>query len=70
VAKARKVTLKLRATDNVSGIGGMQVTSNKKKPGRFVAYKKTVKVAAAKTFYVRVRDRAGNLSRWRAAKRR
>jgi hypothetical protein len=70
VARAKTVTLRLEAKDNVSGVGGLQVTKNKRKPGRFLRYRKTLKVAPAKTLYVRVRDRAGNLSTWRVAKRR
>jgi hypothetical protein len=69
-AAARKVKLKIKARDNVSGVGAAQVTKNKRKPGRFLRFKKTLKVAPAKRLYVRVRDRAGNLSAWRVAKRR
>ena len=64
-AAARKVTLKLKAKDNVSGVGAAQVTKNKRKPGRFLEYRKSLKVVPAKRLYVRVRDRAGNLSAWR-----
>jgi hypothetical protein len=69
-AAGAKVTLRLKARDNVSGVGGVQVTKNRRKPGRFLAYKKKLKVVPARTLYVRVRDRAGNLSAWRAARRR
>jgi hypothetical protein len=68
-AAARKVTLKLRAKDNVSGVGGVQVTRNKRKPGRVLRYKPKLEVASAPTLFVRVRDRAGNFSGWRKAKR-
>ena len=64
------VTLKVKAKDNASGVGKLQVTPNKKKPGKYLKYKKTLKVKPAKILYVRARDRAGNLSTWRTAKRR
>ncbi|MEA2493475.1 MAG: hypothetical protein QOJ29_1386 [Thermoleophilaceae bacterium] len=69
-AKAMKVTLRLKAKDNVSGVGAAQVTKTKKKPGKLIKYKATLKVVAGKKLYVRVRDRAGNFSAWRTAKRR
>jgi hypothetical protein len=69
-SKVKTVTLRLKAKDNVSGVGAAQVTKNKKKPGKLLKYKKTLKVAPAKKLYVRVRDRAGNFSAWRTAKRR
>ena len=43
----------------------MQVTTSKRKPGKLLAYKRTLKVKPAKSLFVRVRDRAGNFSRWR-----
>ena len=69
-AAAKLVTLRVKAKDNVSGVGRMQVTTNKKKPGKLLKYKKTLKVKPAPQLYVRVRDKAGNYSTWRAAKRR
>jgi hypothetical protein len=68
-ARTRLVTLKVKARDNVSGVGAMQVTANKRKPGRFRSFRKSVKVKQAATLYVRVRDRAKNVSRWRKATR-
>jgi hypothetical protein len=53
----------------VSGDGGVQVTRNKRKPGRVLRYKPKLEVASAPTLFVRVRDRAGNFSGWRKAKR-
>ena len=69
-AAARKVTLKLKASDNVSGVGGVQVTANKRRPGKVLRFKKSLKVVSAAKLHVRVRDRAGNFSAWRTAKRR
>ena len=69
-AKAKLVPLKVKAKDNLSGVGRIQVTSNKRKPGKLLKFKRTLKVKPAKVIYVRVRDRAGNLSRWRTATRR
>jgi hypothetical protein len=68
-AAARKVTLKLRAKDNVSGVSGVQVTSNKRKPGKVLKFKAKLKVKSVPTLFVRVRDRAKNFSSWRKAKR-
>ena len=67
VARAKLVTLHVKAKDNVSGVGALQVTPSKRKPGRFIKYRKTLKVKAASQIWVRARDRAGNLSRWRKA---
>lgn len=65
-AKARKYTLKLKASDSNSGVAGVQVTANKRKPGKLLRYKKRLALkAAAKPKWVRARDRAGNLSSWR-----
>jgi PKD domain len=69
-AAKKKVTLKLKATDNVSGVSGVQVTASKRKPGKVLRYKKSLKVKPAKKLYVRVRDKAGNFSAWRTVKKR
>jgi hypothetical protein len=67
-AVAKKLaTLKIKATDNVSGVGTMQVTTSKRRPGKLLRYKRSVRVTPAKLLFVRVRDRAGNFSRWRKA---
>ena len=69
-AAAKKVILKLKATDNVSGVSGVQATTNKRKPGKLLKYKKSLKVTPAKKLYVRVRDKAGNFSAWKTVKKR
>jgi hypothetical protein len=65
-AAKRSYKLKVKATDSNSGVGRLQVTNNKKKPGKLLKYKRklTVKLAARPKF-VRARDRAGNYSPWR-----
>ena len=62
--KAYKV--KVKAHDTNSGVGFVQVTVNKRKPGKLLAYKKTVKTKlAARPKFLRARDRAGNYSPWK-----
>jgi hypothetical protein len=68
-AKVKKYTVKLKATDTNSGVDAVQITANKKKPGKFLAYKTKIKVKAkSKKLFVRARDRAGNLSPWKKTK--
>ena len=65
---ARLATWKvhIKAKDDNSGVGSVQVTANKRKPGKKFAYKKSLKVKAAKRpAFVRARDKAGNFSRWK-----
>ena len=69
-SKAKLIPLRVKAKDNVSGVGAMQITTSKRKPGKFRKYRAVTNVKPAKAYYVRVRDRAGNLSRWRITKRR
>ena len=61
-------TLGIRARDNVSGVGWMQVTSSKRRPGRVRRFKARVSVPARGPVLVRVRDKAKNWSRWRRAR--
>lgn len=65
---AAQWTLRVKAKDNKSGIASMQVSSGKpKKRAKIVKYRKAVKVAGSGRVFVRVRDGAGNWSKWRAA---
>jgi hypothetical protein len=66
LAKAKTYKVKVKAHDTNSGVGFVQVTSNKRKPGKLLKYKKTVKAKSAKRpKFLRARDRAGNFSRWK-----
>jgi hypothetical protein len=66
-AVVAKRKLAVRAHDNLSGVARMQVTHNRRKPGAWRAYKRTVSLPTGGATYVRVRDRAHNSSRWRRA---
>jgi PKD repeat protein len=66
VSALRKWKIKVKARDSNSGVGFVQVTANKKKPGKLIKYKTklTVKLGARPKF-LRARDRAGNFSAWK-----
>jgi len=65
-AKAKRYTVKLKATDSNSGVDKVQVTANKRKPGKLLKYARKLKLkSAARPKFVRARDRAGNLSPWK-----
>ena len=60
--------VRIRAKDNRSGIASMQVSKGKpSKRAKVVKYRKAVKVAGSGPLFVRVRDGAGNWSKWRVA---
>jgi PKD repeat protein len=68
-AKVKKWKVKVKATDSNSGVGGVEITANKKKPGKWIPYKKKLTVKSAKKpKYVRARDKAGNVSGWKKAR--
>jgi hypothetical protein len=68
-AKLKKWKLKVKATDSNSGVAKIQATSNKRKPGKLLTYKRKLTVKSAKRpRWIRARDRAGNYSRWRKAR--
>lgn len=62
----RKLTVRVRAADGTSGVRSMQITTSKRRPGKWMSYKRTrsYRADAAKVF-VRVRDGAGNTSGWK-----
>lgn len=65
---AAQRTLRVRAKDNKSGIASMQVSKGKpRKKAKVVKYRKSLKVAGSGRLFVRVRDGAGNWSKWRIA---
>ena len=69
IARLKTWKVKVKAKDSNSGVKGVQVTSNKKKPGKLVKYKSKVKVkSATRPKWIRARDKAGNNSRWRKLK--
>jgi hypothetical protein len=67
----RTYRLRIRARDNVSGVSRMQITQNRRRPGRVRKYRRLArfKGVAGQRLYVRARDRAGNWSKWRKARR-
>lgn len=61
--------LRLRAVDSISGLGAVQIArTSRKAASATLPFRPTLKVSRAK--WVRVRDRAGNLSAWRRVSRR
>lgn len=70
-ARIRGSRLKLRARDNRSGVKRVQVTADRRKPGRARGYERSLKISASSDkVYIRVFDGAGNRSGWRSARRR
>jgi hypothetical protein len=68
--RTHRYTLRIKASDKTSGVRMMQI-GNSRKGGSLPFVKFTRKVVFAsktRTIWVRVRDGAGNLSRWRAAR--
>jgi hypothetical protein len=64
-----KWKLRVKAKDSNSGVARIQVTANKKRPGKLLRYKRRLTVKSAqRPKWVRARDRAGNYSRWRRAR--
>jgi DNA-binding beta-propeller fold protein YncE len=69
-ARKQKYTLRVRASDNASGVKELQLAANKRRaarPRKF-ASRLTFRAATPPKF-VRVRDGAGNFSKWRRVKR-
>jgi DNA-binding beta-propeller fold protein YncE len=69
-ARVRSKLLTVKARDARSGVARIQITSDRKHPGRWRRYsKKREWSVGGGTVYVRVRDRARNASHWRKAER-
>ena len=69
VAAVKRWTLKLRASDSNSGVAGVQVTASKRKPGKLLGYKRTLRVkSSSRPRFVRAKDVAGNYSAWKKLK--
>jgi hypothetical protein len=68
--KARHAyVLTIRARDKTSGVMGMQVTGDRRKPGKLRRFRASSTVArGGGKLFVRVRDRAGNFSSWRGVR--
>jgi hypothetical protein len=69
VRGARGRRIRVRARDRVSGVRQVQVARKRRRPGRWRPYvaKRRYRVARGKV-YVRIRDKAGNRSRWHTVK--
>lgn len=62
--QARKVRVKVR--DRISGVSRVQIAAKRRRPGRWRPYSARKRYSVGlRRRYVRVRDRAGNRSRWR-----
>jgi hypothetical protein len=60
--------IRIKARDATSGIDALQITSNRRRPGAWKAPRRRVTRIGRRT-YVRARDRAGNISRFKRAPR-
>lgn len=65
-AAVREFIVRTKAVDKTSGVRKMQITGNKKRPGKWITYKKSRTFRTASTrIFVRVRDGATNVSGWK-----
>jgi hypothetical protein len=65
-ASKRTYHLHVKARDRTAGVSRMQITTNRTRPGKRRRYHSRVNFRAASAkIFVRVRDRAGNWSRWK-----
>lgn len=62
----------VRASDRTSGVGHVQVTANKRKPGRLLKYQRRISVTTTgkQPRFIRAQDRAGNYGKWYRLKAR
>jgi hypothetical protein len=66
-AKTRTYRVRVRASDATSGVGQVQFAASKRHPAKLHAIKRIGSYTGVKRpRFVRVRDRAGNYSRWRS----
>ena len=69
VAKTPTYRVRIRAKDATSGVAALQFARNKKHPSSQLKFARTVRYKASSApKYVRVKDRAGNFSRWRSVR--
>ena len=69
-AEIHATRLRVKARDARSGVAKVQITARRDRPGKWHRYSKKRSYGVGDgRIYVRVRDRAHNLSRWRKAKR-
>jgi hypothetical protein len=65
-ARLNTFGVKVKAKDSNSGVAKLQVTANKKKPGKLLPYKTTLSVkSTARPKFLRAQDKAGNFSAWK-----
>ena len=65
-ARARRYALRIKARDNASGVDRLQLATSRSRPGQLRRFKRRLTFRARSApRYVRVRDRAGNYSKWR-----
>jgi hypothetical protein len=66
----RTYHLRIKARDRTAGVSRMQITTERSHPGHGRRYRSRVDFTAETSkIYVRVRDRAGNWSRWKRCSR-
>jgi hypothetical protein len=67
---ARSYQLRIRASDELSGVAQMQITNNTAEPGDLVPFETKTQVRSrSRKLLVRVQDEAGNFSPWRKVRR-
>ena len=71
VAQSGGAVVRIRARDRVSGVKGMQLARRQRKPGRWQPFRARPHLEIGRRpLYLRVRDAAGNRSRWTIVRRR
>jgi hypothetical protein len=69
-AAAARTRVAVKARDNASGVRRVQFAMKKSRPAKARAFKRSLTVTGRRPVFVRVRDGAGNLSRWHKLTRR